>query len=106
MGARVLEVAADALREPRRVGAVDVAVVHRRGDPEDGPRDDVSVDELLRAWTIVTSGLTTQQLANAPDEPFDEGTFTTLLPQIVAMYCAHYAPRTKARGRKRHADQR
>lgn len=69
-------------------------------------RGDASVDELLRAWTIVMSGITTQQLANAPHEPFDEGTFTTLLPQIVTMYCAHYAPKTKARGRKRRADQR
>ncbi len=69
-------------------------------------RADVSVDELLRTWTIVTSGITTQQLANAPQEPFDEGTFTTLLPQIVAMYCAHYAPETTVRGRTRHAAQR
>lgn len=53
---------------------------------------DVDVDEVLRAWTAMTSGVMTQQLANAPDEPFESGTFTALLPQLVTMLLAHYAP--------------
>jgi AcrR family transcriptional regulator len=53
-------------------------------------RADVDVDELLRAWTAVTSGVISQQLSNAPNESFDEGRFTTLLPQLVEMYLAYY----------------
>ena len=55
-------------------------------------RADVDVDELLRAWTTVISGVISQQLSNAPHESFEEGRFTTLLPQFVEMYIAHYAP--------------
>ena len=54
---------------------------------------DADVDEVLRAWTAMTSGVMTQQLANAPDEPFESGAFTSLLPQLVAMLLAHYAPK-------------
>jgi AcrR family transcriptional regulator len=54
-------------------------------------RADVEVDELLRAWTTVISGVISQQLSNAPHESFAEGRFTTLLPQLVEMYIAHYA---------------
>jgi AcrR family transcriptional regulator len=55
-------------------------------------RQDVEPEELLRAWTVLTSGVMTQQLANAPQQPFETGTFTTMLPQLVAMFLAHYAP--------------
>lgn len=55
-------------------------------------RDDVEPEELLRGWTVLASGVMTQQLANFPGQPFESGTFTTLLPQFVAMYLAHYAP--------------
>jgi AcrR family transcriptional regulator len=54
-------------------------------------RADADVDELLRAWTAVISGVISQQLSNAPDESFGNGRFTTLLPQLVEMYVAHYA---------------
>lgn len=54
---------------------------------------DVDPDELLRAWTVLTSGVITQQLANAPGEPYENGTFTTMLPQLISMFLAHYAPR-------------
>jgi AcrR family transcriptional regulator len=53
----------------------------------------VDPDEVLRAWTVLVTGVMTQQLANAPDEPFDTGDFTTMLPQLVTMFLAHYAPR-------------
>ncbi|MBW3639488.1 MAG: TetR/AcrR family transcriptional regulator [Actinobacteria bacterium] len=66
-------------------------------------RPDVAVDELLRTWTVLLSGVMTQQLANAPEEPYESGTFTTMLPQLVAMYLAHYQP-TPRRGRR--ADNR
>lgn len=68
----------------------------------------VPPDELFRCWTAALSGVMTQQLANAPHEPFDTGSFTTLLPQVVAMYLAHFAPGPDARPhrRGRHADER
>ncbi len=71
-------------------------------------RPDVDADELMRVWTILATGVITQQLANAPQESFEEGTFTALLPQLVEMYRAHYAPgrRTAPQRRGRHADQR
>lgn len=55
-------------------------------------RSDVDTEELLRSWTVLISGVTTQQLANAPQQPFESGTFTTMLPQLVDMFLAHYAP--------------
>lgn len=55
-------------------------------------RRDVPAEELLRGWTVLSSGVMTQQLANAPEEPFDSGAFTSLLPQLVAMFLAHHAP--------------
>lgn len=69
---------------------------------------DVDADELMRVWTILITGVITQQLANAPQECFEEGTFTALLPQLVEMYRVHYAPerRTAPQRRGRHADQR
>lgn len=70
-------------------------------------RSDVSPDELLRGWTVLTSGVMTQQLANAPEQPFESGTFTTMLPQLVDMFLAHYAPTDAPdQGGKGHADAR
>lgn len=69
-------------------------------DPEADPA------ELLRAWTVVLSGVMTQQLANAPDESFETGTFTTLLPQLVQMFLTHHAPDPPINGRTSHAPRR
>ena len=55
-----------------------------------GLRADVALDLAYRTWTTATSGVVTQQLANAPGEPFDTGTFTSTLPDVVAMWLAHY----------------
>lgn len=55
-------------------------------------RPDVDVEELLRAWTILTSGVFTQQMANAPGEPFETGSFTATMPDLVAMFLCHYQP--------------
>jgi AcrR family transcriptional regulator len=55
-----------------------------------GPEFDAEL--LLRTWTVLTSGVMTQQLANAPDQPFDEGAFTSTLPDLVSMFLAHYGP--------------
>jgi len=52
----------------------------------------VEIDELMRSWTILSTGVVTQQLANAPGNSFAEGPFTRMLPQLVAMYLTQYAP--------------
>src|SRR4051794_22818993 len=75
----------------------------------------VDVDEALRTWTVLTSGVFTQQMANAPHEPYETGRFTTAIPRVVQMFVAVYGrpttsqkvaaePRTTNRG-VRHADQ-
>jgi AcrR family transcriptional regulator len=55
-------------------------------------RRDMDVDTALRRWTILISGVVTQQLANAPDEPYNGGTYTSELPTLIDMYLSHYAP--------------
>ena len=54
-------------------------------------RDDVPLDEVVQTWTVISTGVMTRQLANAPQESFDEGRVTATLPALVAMYVAHYA---------------
>ena len=51
---------------------------------------DVPLDELVNAWTAINTGVISRQLANAPHEPFDTGSFTSVLPALVAMYTTHY----------------
>jgi len=51
---------------------------------------EVDLDLAFRTLTVVGSGVITQQLANAPGEPFETGTFTSTLPDVVAMWLAHH----------------
>jgi AcrR family transcriptional regulator len=71
---------------------------------------DVDPDELMKGWTVLSSGVVTRQLANAPTEGFDEGTFSGLLVPLVDMFARHYAPLSPARPTKpkepRHAGPR
>jgi AcrR family transcriptional regulator len=55
-------------------------------------RADVPADEQLRVWTILLTGVVSQQLSNAPGEGFDEGRFTSLLPDVVALFTDRYVP--------------
>jgi AcrR family transcriptional regulator len=55
---------------------------------------DADLELAFRTWTALTSGVISQQLSNAPGEPFGTGTFTSTLPHMVAMWLAHHgAPR-------------
>jgi AcrR family transcriptional regulator len=58
-------------------------------------RDDVAIDDLLQTWTVITSGVMTRQLANAPHETFDEGRVTATLPALVSMFVTHYGTTTR-----------
>jgi AcrR family transcriptional regulator len=71
-------------------------------------RADVPVDEMFRVWTVLTSGVLTQQLANAPAESFADGTFTTLLSPLVEMFSTHYGvpPPPTASGRTKEAQKK
>lgn len=53
---------------------------------------------IFRTWTAFISGVVSQQLANAPGEPFETGTFTSTVPDMVAMWLAHYAPPERRTG--------
>ncbi len=53
-------------------------------------RQDADLDLAYRTQTAVISGVISQQLANAPGEPFETGTFTSTLPHLVAMWLAHH----------------
>jgi AcrR family transcriptional regulator len=53
-------------------------------------RPDVDLRRAYRAWTAVTSGVITQQLANAPGEPFEIGAFTSVLGDVVDMWLGQY----------------
>ena len=50
----------------------------------------VDLDRAYRSYTALVSGVISQQLSNAPDEPFDTGTFTAVLPDLVDMWLSHY----------------
>jgi hypothetical protein len=45
---------------------------------------------LLQVWTVLLSGVMTRQLANAPQESFEEGRVTATLPTLVEMFVTHY----------------
>ncbi|HET7530342.1 MAG TPA: TetR/AcrR family transcriptional regulator [Mycobacteriales bacterium] len=66
-------------------------------------RQDVDAEDLFLAWTVFASGVVSQQLSNAPGASFDDGPYTTLLPQLVEMYVSLYATsagRRRARTRR------
>src|SRR3954451_562230 len=53
-------------------------------------RADVDVEVALRDWTVLVSGVISQQLANAPGEPFESGRFTAAMPALKAVFATHY----------------
>ena len=75
-------------------------------------RPDADVELALQQWSTLVSGVISQQLSNAPDEPFDRGRFTSQLPALAAMFAAHYASPRRTRSststptRRGHARQR
>jgi hypothetical protein len=53
-------------------------------------RSDVAAEDVFRDWTVITSGVSSQQMSNAPDESFEDGRYTSALPGLVAMFCRQY----------------
>lgn len=65
---------------------------------------DADVDAVVRDWTVLISGVTSQQMSNAPDEPFATGRFTAALPSLVGMFARHYGTTvttTRSKGGRR-----
>ncbi len=54
-------------------------------------------DDALQLLSIVVSGVVTQQLANQPGVPYEEGTFTRLTERALDMYLAVYATKRRMR---------
>ncbi len=59
---------------------------------------DVDVDRAYRASTALVAGVISQQLSNAPDETFDGGTWTAVLPDLLDMWLRHHRPPTAPTG--------
>jgi len=55
-------------------------------------RADIDLAAALTAWTVLVSGVISQQLSNAPGDGFENGSFTRLLPDLMSMYFAYYGP--------------
>ncbi len=53
-------------------------------------RADADIDHVHRDWTVLTAGVVSQQMSNAPGEPLATGRFTAALPDLVAMFARHY----------------
>src|SRR6266852_5101893 len=69
-------------------------------------RADVPIEQIERDWTILVSGVVSQQLSNAPQQAFEDGRFTAALPELVAMFVGHYSPRTPAPARASRSAKR
>ena len=69
-------------------------------------RADVPVEQVERAWTILVSGVVSQQLSNAPQQAFAEGRFTAAVPDLVSMFAGYYSPRTPAPEAPSHRENR
>jgi hypothetical protein len=60
-------------------------------------RPDVDVDRAFTAQVTLVSGVISQQLSNAPHEPFDGGTWTAVLPELLDMWLAHHCSSAPSR---------
>jgi AcrR family transcriptional regulator len=69
----------------------DLGLAVRMG--ELGPGGDS--DQAMRLLTSVTAGLCSQQLANQPGVPFEEGLFTSLTDRALDMFVYYYGPKAE-----------
>jgi AcrR family transcriptional regulator len=49
-------------------------------------------DDVVRLYTVVLSGLISQQLANQPGVPFAEGAFSRLTPTAIDLFLSAHTP--------------
>ena len=55
-------------------------------------RADAGSDAAMRLWTVILSGLITQQLANEPGVTFAQGRFTELTDAAIELFLSTYRP--------------
>lgn len=60
-------------------------------------RPDADLAQMHRQWTAIIAGVVSQQLANAPEEPFHHGRFTTQIPALASIFADHYVDRRGSR---------
>jgi AcrR family transcriptional regulator len=53
-------------------------------------RPEADSDEVLRLWTVVLSGLMSQQMANEPGVPFEQGAFSRLTDRALEQFLSTY----------------
>ncbi|WP_284493840.1 TetR/AcrR family transcriptional regulator [Blastococcus capsensis] len=53
-------------------------------------RAEANDEEAIDTWTVLLSGLMTQQMANEPGAPFDEGRFTRLTDPVLDLWFERY----------------
>jgi hypothetical protein len=53
-------------------------------------RPEADSDETLRLWTVVLSGLMSQQMANEPGVPFERGRFSRLTERAIEQFLSVY----------------
>jgi AcrR family transcriptional regulator len=51
-----------------------------------------ATDEGVALYTVLMSGVISQQLSNEPSAPAGQGRFTRLLPAVLEMFFRYYAP--------------
>jgi AcrR family transcriptional regulator len=78
----------DMVQEVRAVlrAAVEDGTLHPAADSEEG----------VALVSILVTGTLSQQLANEPEASYEDGRFTRLVPQVVAMFIRHYAPEKRS----------
>lgn len=59
-------------------------------------RADADIGHVHRSFTVLTAGVVSQQLSNAPGEGLAAGHFTAALPDLVAMFAHHYGTAAKS----------
>ena len=54
-------------------------------------------EEAMRMLTIAIGGVGSQQLANQPGAPYEDGLFTSLTDEVLNMFVTYYSPQRKVR---------
>jgi AcrR family transcriptional regulator len=63
---------------------------------------DAGTADALRLYTVVLSGVVSQQMANDPGARYDKGIFSSLIDPALDMFFARYAPAGGKRAKPRH----
>jgi AcrR family transcriptional regulator len=76
---------------------VDLTIAAQQGELDES----ADSEDVLRLLTIVIAGITSQQMSNQPDVGYDDGAFTSLTEQALAMFVhEHSITKTQPRSRK------